>query len=289
MALWSITRATLLTCLLCLAPGLQAHEFWFAPIVSPQAVGGTVTLRLEVGEFFSGEAAGFSIPGTQLLRHFPAQEPSQDLRPYLPADAPEAEVALALDVPGTHLLAFDSTPLHITLEAGKFNAYLHDEGLDFVRVHREKAGTADQPARERYRRHIKTLIQVGPAPEASSHNSAMTHATQVGQRLEITPQRNPLALAPGDALPLKIVFDDKPLVGGLVKAWHKHKGQLVVIRTTTSALGEVVFDLPYAGDWMVSVVHMVPAVVDEESVDWDSFWGNLTFHLAQRPAALNPR
>lgn len=261
---------------------VQAHEFWLTPIASPQAVGTTVNLRLEVGEFFTGEAAGFSIPTTRALRHYRAGQPVQDLRSFLPATAPEAEVALALDTPGTHLLAYDSTPQHITLEANTFHAYLHDEGLDFVKTQREQAGTANAPARERYRRHIKTLIAVGPTPQAVQALDP-TYALHAGQRLELTPARNPLALAPGDALPITILFDNQPLAGALVKAWHKHNGQLVMIRATTSAQGEVTFNLPYAGDWMVSVVHMTPAVDgDEEGVDWDSFWGNLTFHVPSR-------
>nr|WP_315491143.1 DUF4198 domain-containing protein [uncultured Rhodoferax sp.] len=269
----------LLGCLWGPAQCLQAHEFWFAPIASPQAVGTTVTLRLEVGEFFTGEAAGLSVPSTRTLRHYRAGQPTQDLQPFLPAEAPEAEVGLALDTPGTHLLAYDSTPQHIRLEADKFHAYLHDEGLDFVKTLREKAGTAHEPARERYRRHIKTLIEVGPVPHAVQALDP-TYAQHAGQRLELTPVRNPLALKPGDALPIRISFDNQPLAGALVKAWHKHKGQLVMIRATTSAQGEVTFNLPYAGDWMVSVVHMTPAVDgEEEGVDWDSFWGNLTFHL----------
>ncbi len=274
-----LARTALLGCLACLAPCLHAHEFWFTPIPSPQAPGDTVNLRLEVGEFFTGEAAGFSIPSTRTLRHYSTRQAPQDLRPFLPADAPEAEVALALDTPGTHLLVYDSAPQHITLEADKFHAYLHDEGLDFVKTQRELSGTANQPARERYRRHIKTLIAVGPVPQAVRALDP-TYAQHVGQRLELTPLHNPLALAPGDTLPIKIQFDNHPLVGALVKAWHKHDGQLVMIRATTSAQGEVGFTLPYAGDWMVSVVHMIPAPGDdEEGVDWDSFWGNLTFHL----------
>ena len=277
-----IRSIVLLGCVWAAVPHLQAHEFWFTPIASPQAVGDTVNLRLEVGEFFTGEAAGFSISSTRTLRHYSSGQPTQDLHPFLPADAPEAEVALALDAPGTHLLAYDSTPQHITLEAGKFHAYLHDEGLDFVKTQREQAGTAHQPARERYRRHIKTLIAVGTAPQAVQAMDP-TYALHAGQRLELTPVRNPLALSPGDTLAFNILFDKQPLAGALVKAWHKHDGQLVMIRATTSAEGEVTFNLPYAGDWMVSVVHMIPAVDgDEEGVDWDSFWGNLTFHLPNK-------
>lgn len=274
----SVIRTLLLSVLLSLAPGLQAHEFWFAPIPSPQTAGDSVTLRLEVGEFFAGEPAGFSIPTTHALRHF-ASNFEVDLRPLLPRLALEAEVALVLETPGTHLLAYDSAPLHITLEPGKFHAYLHDEGLDFVRSQRELAGTANQPARERYRRHIKTLIEVGPLPQ-TARTRDQTFLTQTGQRLEISPLRNPLALATGDALPLTILFDGKPLVGALVKAWHKHSGQLVMMHATTSLQGQVAFNLPYTGDWMVSVVHMIPAQDAEEGVDWDSFWGNLTFHVA---------
>ncbi len=277
----NLARIALVGCLLGLAPCLQAHEFWFTPIASPQVAGDTVNLRLEVGEFFMGEAAGFSIPTTQAMRHYTAKG-QNDLRPFLPKLEREAEVTLALDTPGTHLLAYDSTPQTITLEADKFHAYLHDEGLDFVKTQREQAGTALQPARERYRRHIKTLIEVGPVAKVVQ-TLDQTYAIQAGQRLEVTPKRNPLALAPGDALPIRILFDKQPLAGALVKAWHKHNGQLVMIRATTSADGEVSFNLPYTGDWMVSVVHMTP--VDdggEKDVDWDSFWGNLTFHLPSR-------
>ncbi len=268
---------------------LQAHEFWFTPIASPQAKGSAVTLRLEVGEFFAGDAAGFSIPNTQAMRHFSAGQQAKDLRPFLPPTAPEAEVALALDTPGTHLLAYDSTPRRITLDAHRFHAYLHDEGLDMVKTQREQAGTTNQPGRERYRRHIKTLVAVGPE-SAARQAIDPTYATQTGQRLEILPLQNPLTHAPGDVLPLKIVFDKQPLAGALVKAWHKHKGQLLMIRAITSAQGLVEFNLPYAGDWMLSVVHMIPAVDsdEEEGVDWDSFWGNLSFHVAQ-PQENNPR
>ena len=276
-----LVRLACMAGLFCLVSGLHAHEFWFAPIASPQAVGNTVTLRLDVGEFFNGDAAGFSIPSTKALRHFTAKG-QEDLRPFLPAQERESEVALTLETPGTHLLAYDSTPLRITLEAGKFQAYLHDEGLDFVKAQRERAGTADQPGRERYRRHIKTLIAVGPE-SATAEAQDLSYAHHTGQRLEITPLRNPLVYAPDGALPLRIEFDNKPLAGALVKAWHKYKGQLLIIRATTSAQGLVEFNLPYAGDWMVSVVHLIPAAKDDaesvDGVDWDSFWGNLSFTL----------
>ena len=258
---------------------VQAHEFWFVPVPSPQPVGQTLPLRLEVGEFFEGDAAGFSQARTERMYHYTGGK-QVDLKPFLSSDSPEAEVLFSLASAGTHLLAFDSTPLKITLSSDTFHAYLHDEGLDFVKAQREKAGTADQPGRERYHRTVKTLIHAGRLPK-SGVSTDNTHAVRVGQRLELTPLQNPFVRAPGQVLGFQIDFDGKPLAGALVKAWHHRKGQLITIRTRTTAAGRADFQLPYAGGWMVSVVHMIPTVNDTE-IDWDSYWGNVTFSLPSR-------
>ncbi len=262
-----------------ITPSVQAHEFWFVPVRSPQRVGESVPLRLEVGEFFEGDPAGLSIPKTAQMRHFAASRQT-DMKPLLSPDEPEVEVLFRLDRQGTHLIAFDSEPLQITLSADLFHAYLHDEGLDFIKFQREKSGTALLPGRERYRRNVKTLILAG-ATGPNDH----TFAISTGQHLELVPAQNPMAMRPGDALVLNVTFDGKPLGGALVKAWHKHNGQLLIIRTETSAAGRVTINLPYPGAWMLSVVHMV-AATDATDVDWESYWGNLSFYLPDRiPAA----
>ncbi len=232
-------------------------------------------LRLEVGEFFEGDAAGFSISRTARMRHYTAKS-QQDLKPFLSPVAPEADVLFSLDSKGHHLFVFDSEPLTISLSADRFHAYLHDEGLDFVKAVREKEGTASLPGRERYRRNVKTLMLVDAAATTDR-----TFALTTGQRLELTPLQNPFALRPGQSLGLKVAFDGKPLGGALVKAWHKRGGQLLIIRARSTADGTVTLDLPFAGAWMLSVVHMVPAS-DTTDADWDSYWGNLSFMLPER-------
>jgi uncharacterized GH25 family protein len=258
-----------------ITPSVDAHEFWFVPVRSPQNVGDSVPLRLEVGEFFEGDPAGLSISRTAQMRHFTASAQT-DLKPFLSPDEPEVEVLFSLDRPGMHLIAYDSEPLRISLSADRFHAYLHDEGLDFIKLRREKNGTALMPGRERYSRNVKTLFVVGAA-----NSNDRTFAISTGQRLELVPAQNPIAMRPGDALVLNVTFDGKPLVGALVKAWHKHNGQLLIIRTQTSPLGRVSINLPFSGDWMLSVVHMV-ATTDSTEVDWESYWGNLSFYLPDR-------
>ena len=262
-----------------MAAPLHAHEFWMVPVAAPLPVGDTARVGLRVGEFFEGDALSFSAPQTVALRAHTAAG-AQDLLPLLVLRGAVAELPLRLATAGTTVLTFDSQPNTISLSADRFHAYLHDEGLDFIKARREAAGTDKKPGRERYRRFVKTLLQAqGPAPRPADP----TFGVVVGQTLEVVPLNDPLALVPGGQLGIQVLFEGKPLAGALLKAWHKgvgpDAGQTLIIRSTTLADGKATFSLPYAGPWMVSVVHRVPAV-GVKNIDWDSLWGNLTFAVA---------
>ena len=273
------TRLALAALLMSSLPA-QAHEFWFAPVTAPLAAGDSARLTLRVGEFFEGDELGFSAPQTVVLRQYSAAGIS-DLRTLLPRNAAVPVLLVPLPTPGTHMVVFNSQPNFISLPAGSFHAYLHDEGLDFIKAQREAAGNGEKPGRERYRRFVKTLLRVTPGVDAVQSAAAKpdtTYATRTGQRLEILPMADPVAMQPGEKLGVRVEFDGKPLEGALLKAWHKRNGQTLIIRAKTAADGTASFDLPYAGSWMISVVHMVPAV-GVKDIDWDSLWGNLSFSI----------
>jgi hypothetical protein len=254
----------------CASFSCAAHEFWLWPEpFNPQA-GGSVRLTLRVGEYFTGDLAGFTPAHAAALRRYGAGA-SEDLLARGQVKTPRADVRLASLGAGTTMVAFDSATTLITLPADKFHAYLHDEGLDHVVRQREAGGTAQMPGRERFRRNVKTLLRVGG-------KSDQTYAVRTGQRLEIVPTVDPLALGRGERLKLALLFDGQALPNHLAKAWHKRDGQTVMIRAFSDPAGNVVFDLPYAGPWMISVVQMIPAA-DTAEAEWDSFWGNLTFEL----------
>lgn len=265
---------------------VQAHEFWLTPVTVPLTAGDSARLSLRVGEYFEGDLLGFSAPQTVALRHYSAAG-STDLRAFLPRDTAVPALLIPLATPGTHMVIFNSQPNVISLPAGSFHAYLHDEGLDFIKAQREAAGTAEKPGRERYRRFVKTLMRVAPGRDAVPSPAIKpdtTHSTLTGQRLEIIPITDPLVMVPGEALGVRVEFDGKPLKGGLLKAWHRRAGQTLIIRAKTAADGSASFDLPYAGAWMISVVHMVPAI-GMKDIDWDSMWSNLSFNLAAEKVA----
>ena len=260
--------------LICVFAGqASAHEFWMRAQPPSVAPGGATRLSLNVGEYFTGDVVAFSIQYVAALRHIAAGA-DQDLLSRVAKTATVGEFPIRLETPGTHLFAYDSHPNRITLGGEKFHAYLHDEGMDEIVRQREQAGTAATPARERYRRFVKTLVEVGG-------KSDQTFAVHTGQRFEIVPVNDPLAAAVGDTLQFSLLFEQKPLANALVKAWYLHDNQTVMIRARTDDAGRFTFNLPYAGTWMLSVVHMIPAT-DSSEDDWDSLWGNLTFAIKAR-------
>lgn len=246
---------------------VQAHEFWITPGSFTPSLGEAVTLKLQVGENIKGDPVPFSKPYVAAFRHY-SKQGVRELASALPTSG-QSNASLTFDLGGTHMLAIDTHPNQVTLSADRFNAYLHDEGLDAIIKMREIAGKASLPGRERYRRHIKTVLNVDNKTDA-------TAMARTGQRLEIIPLTHPTHKSPGDMLNFLLLFEGKPLVGTLVKAWHQKDEQVFIIRARSDKDGIVRFTLPFSGAWMMSTVHMI-AVLDAAETDWESFWGNLTF------------
>ena len=222
-----------------------------------------------------GDPVGFGRPMAESLRWF-SRGGEVVLTPQLPDHLAQDSVALAFDRPGAQLIVLDTQPFTITLSADTFNAYLREEGLERVLAQRKATGQDAQPGRERYRRHVKTLLRVGDQSDAS-------FGVRAGQTLEIVPLADPQRLRPGGPLSLQVLFNGAPLEGALVKVWNQRGAQLNVLRTRTDAAGRSTTTLPWAGVWMASVVHMVPTT-DGQGQDWDSHWGNLTFEMPSPPA-----
>lgn len=252
-----------------LGHSLPAHEFWLRPVRHLVEPGDAVELTLRVGMNFQGEPRPFSRELVTGLRHFSAAGVTDEF-PRVPATAPATDaLSLPIATPGTHLFAVDTIAKPITLVAEKFNAYLEEDGLDHILELRAKTGQSQAPGRERYARCVKALVRAGAGSDA-------TWAVRTSQRLEIVPQSDPFALTPGAMLGFTVYFDSRPLGRALVRAWHRQDDRLTELQDRTNADGQVAFRLPCTGEWMISVVHMVPAT-DEPECDWRSFWGNLTF------------
>ena len=268
MRQWITTTASVLLLALPLVAG--AHEFWTTAEPFSPKVGTEAQLFMYVGEYFEGVQVGYVTTHATMLRHY-SSNATEDLIGLVPPVQAVGQIPVRIQTPGTHLIAFDSLPNQITLSADKFQAYLHDEGLDHIIRAREASGKTGEPGRERFRRNTKTLLRAGGKAD-------QTFGVRTGQRLEMVPLDEPLSKPPGATLRFKLFFDGKPVPGALLRAWHHEGSETVSIRAITDAGGEARYVLPFAGSWMISTVYMTPSM-DTQEADWDSYWGSLMFEL----------
>jgi len=249
---------------------VHAHEFWISATPESPRQGSGIRLQLLVGEYFRGDPVGVSTQHASAMAVY-SDGGRTDLMPRLQGKPARAEITLSPPQSGALLVAYDSHPTDIALGAEKFHAYLHEEGLDSIIALRERQGTSASPARERFRRCAKSLIMAGGTTDD-------TVLTRTGQKIEIVPLDNPHRRLASGSVRFSLLFDGMPLAGALVKAWHHHGGETVMIRTRTDPDGRFGVSFPYTGAWMISAVHMVPAAGDKK-VDWESYWASLTFSL----------
>lgn len=252
------------------AGAAAAHECWLQPATFAPVAGPAIGLTIQVGEKFVGEPRPFNPERIAALKHFSAAG-TED---WTAKANHKLQLPVKFEDAGTHVIIYDSKPSLISLAPAEFEAYLREEGLEFVIAEREKAGEAAKPGRERYQRCNKTIVRAdGKADE--------TFAVVTGQRLEIVPIDDPAAWRAGGTLRFKLLFAGRPLAAAKVRAWHRAGENLTTLDATSSEAGEVAFALPAGGQWMLSTVHMARLSADKDA-DWESHWGNLTFAVRGR-------
>lgn len=244
----------------------HAHEFWLEPIEFFYQKGEKAVISFKVGENFVGEPWDIKKHRVEKLQivHLAS---AKDLKTSV-GDGPKNNLEIALLDEGTHMVVMQSNNAFIELDADKFNAYLKEDGLDDITFLREKAGTTNKPSKEFYSRHAKLLLQVGSKPDD-------TYNKPVGLPIEIIPEMNPYSLKIGETIRFKILWQGRPLFGALVKVWNKHNNIAMLQNIYSGKDGVVETTISNSGQWMVSVVKMVPSKT--EGADWQSYWGSLVF------------
>jgi len=252
--------------LLLVARGASAHDCWIEPVDPHPMQDVEVQVRLLVGEPGQGEA--FPRRAEKVVR-FVARGPKGEL-PIQGADGEEPAGRFRIGR-GVHVLSYRNRPSVIELEAGKFEEYLREEGLEEVSRLRAGRGETGKVGRERYSRCCKSIV-AGEEPGGAGWE------TPLGDDLELVPEKNPLLLAPGDELPLRVLLRGQPLAGAKVAAWSRARFDL---RTSgrTDAEGRVRLRLPAGGRWVVTCVRM-QATTDGGPQDWESLWSSLSFVTA---------
>lgn len=264
------------TAALALTLPAAAHEMFLKPlsyVLEPGAVG---TVALVNGTF---ERSDNTIDrermrdvtvhgGGESRKPDTAQWQDRDLTSYLEYEVGEA---------GTYVVGVSTKPRIITLTATEFTDYLEHDGVadaleDF------EANSDLENVRERYSKHVRTLVQVGE--ERSDE-----HRHILGYPVEIILEDNPYAVDIGDELGFQVLREGEPVADQLVYASYEgyqpqnedggHE-RAMTMRTDSDGRGS--FKVGRKGVWYLTLIHM-EKLEDDPEVDYESNWATLTFEI----------
>ena len=261
------TRLGLLAVVIALGPApVFAHDMWIEPTHFFPQRGEVVGVRLRVGQDLMGDA----LPRNPALVHQFVFVDATGRKPIAGRGGDDPAGWLRVAVPGLHIIGYSSHPSTVELAAQDFNKYLKEEGLDAVAALRASRNETGARAREHFSRCAKSLVLVGP-PHAAQGDRLL------GFTLELVAERNPYALRADQDLPVRLMYQNRPLAGTLVVAMNRlNPAEKLAARTDDD--GRVRLRLRPGGMWLVKAVHTLPASTGS-NVEWVSFWASLTFEL----------
>lgn len=185
--------------------------------------------------------------------------------------------------PGTYVVGASLLPRSLALSADDFNRYLESDGIPDVLEARRRDRELARPARERYSKHVKAILQVGD--RQSGHFDAT-----LGYPAELTPLANPYTMAPGETLMVRATVDGEPVSDQLVLVGGRDlKGQVIPEQESrTDAEGVARIAIDREGQWYVKFIHMV-RVDSEPDLDYESKWATLTFEIRSHASDSAPQ
>src|SRR5262249_6060330 len=154
-------------------------DFCLLPDTALVPPGTPFALGLRVAERFPGEAVPWRSGRVSEFSIVDARGRVEVTDPVLAGDP--AAARLTLRGPGTAVISLSTEASYIELPADKFQAYLVEDGHDAAIKERASTGRTGSPGRERYTRHVKTLVNAA-GPNAS------VALSRTGLTLEIVPE-----------------------------------------------------------------------------------------------------
>jgi hypothetical protein len=180
--------------------------------------------------------------------------------------------ALKTGGPGTYVFGVSTRPNIIPMTPEQFHEYLKEEGLSHVIAAREKAGTAGEPVKERYAKHVKALAQVGDARTPS-------FAAALGYPAELVPLDNPYEWKSGGTLRFRAVVNGQPVPDLTVISGGRTASGARLPRDElrTDSGGVVALRPTGPGLWYLTFIHIGPVTASDHN--YASEWATITFQL----------
>lgn len=249
--------------------GLLAHDLYIMPDQFEVNPGGAVTFSI-----YSGDDFPQTTSRVQLQRLRNPKLHSRGSAPVLPEfqlDGVRAIATVQTGKAGHIVLTVESEARVEGMKAGEFLDYLKEENLTEIIEAREKQGEASKDAKERYTKFAKTILRVGEGD--GSFNQP------VGLLIEFVPEKDPLSLKSGEALPVRLLFRGAPVPGvQVIGARTQSSGPATIAPLSrTDADGRISIPANGAGKWRLHAIYMER--MKDPTADWESFWATLTFEI----------
>jgi uncharacterized GH25 family protein len=253
---------------------LHAHDMWIEPATFAPDAGQVVGVRLKVGQDLMGDP----LPrDPRLINEFVVHD-AAGRQPLVGRDGSDPAGFFRIAAQGLLIIGYRSNPSAIEQTADKFNQYLKEEGLDAIAALRARKNLTGAKARELFSRCAKSLVVSG-SPSPAQGDRAL------GFTLELVTEQNPYALNAGQELPVRLLYEGRPLAGALVVAMNRlHPSEKLTARSDEA--GRVRFRLQKSGMWLIKAVHMVEAPAGADA-DWVSYWASITFELKDQSGRVS--
>jgi uncharacterized GH25 family protein len=264
---------------LCCASSVDAHDFWLQP--NEYWLGRQVVLPLTLQVGHGPFRQRSPIPLSRITR-FAAIAPNGtviDLRGSLHLAGNTEDGDVRFPSPGAYVLMLETDDrAQSHLPAIRFNDYLKVEGLTPALEQRERTHRMDADGSENYSRQAKALVQVG-MPDADSQAQV---TKPLGLALEIVPEQSPYAVPRPAALPVRVIYQGRPLAGALVKLTNLEHDAAPLEMHLTDHEGRVSFTMPNDGTWLLNVIWTRPLPQSRET-DFETIFSSLSFGFTSSP------
>lgn len=255
--------------LLFAATSLAAHDLFLRPERFYLPANARARIRVLNGTFSKSESAVARNRLRDLRMTSSAGVTMLDTLAWTPV-GDTALLALELGQSGTYLVGASLLPRTIRLQAKDFNAYLASDGVPDILERRRRRGELDQPAHERYSKHVKTVLQAGERRTDGFDRV-------FGYPAELVPLDNPYRLRVGETLRVRALTAGVPLPNQFVVAGGRTPSGARIaqrgVRADSAGIARI--RIHTRGEWYVKFIRMVP--VEGDSVDYESKWATLTF------------
>jgi uncharacterized GH25 family protein len=275
-------RVALVMSLLLLAASAQAHDFWIQPERYRVAPDTPTALTLQVGHGSDRQRSTIGLRRITRFAAVAADGRSIDLRERLhPGDASDGSFELPA---GGYVLVLETDArAQSHLPAIRFNDYLRAEGLTPALQHRQRNGRMQAEGSENYSRRSKAIVRVGGSDAMTPAQWRTLLSRPLGLSLEIVLDQNPYAQPRPLRLPLRVIYEGRPLADALVKLTRLEDDARPFATQYTDADGRADFATPAQGRWLLNVIWTKPLPASSET-DYETVFSSLSFELddAQR-------